>query len=277
MFLRRVTGILLILAAVVGILFSLTGLVVTWRYRPVATRRATDTLTLVDKALGTTQQSLNILGQVVQGSADAVTSLQTTIQTVGQAVHDSSPMLDSLIGLTKNDFPSAISATQSSLEAAQSSAQVIDNVLAALTRFAPTLYQPKVPLHTALAEVSASLDSLPTSLSAINTSLTSGKSKLAELELKMDEISATTQGISTTLGNAQEVITQYTTATNQLKAQVEAAQRSARGWILAFALLLSFVVVWILIAHLGLFLQGLEMVRGMKVEVSGERRAVNSE
>jgi septal ring factor EnvC (AmiA/AmiB activator) len=263
MILRRLVGFLFIIAAAAGMLFGILGLLTIWRFRPVVTRAVTDNLALVDQALSTTQDGLNMVGQVVQTTAAEVTSLQTTIQSLAQAIHDTNPMLDSLMSLTKNDFPTAISATKSSLAAAQSSALIIDNVLTALTSFSPVaIYKPNVPLHTALAQVSTSLDTLPTSLSTITTSLATGKTNLGALELKINDISATTQGISTTLGSAQSVIDQYIAVTTQLKAQVEAIQRTARAWITAIAWILSFVLVWLLIAQLGLGMQGLEMLRG---------------
>lgn len=267
MFFRRLVGFLFIITAAVGILLCIFGLIQIWRYRPMVTRSATDNLALVNKALTTTQEGLGMVSQVVKTTAGDVSSLQTAIQSLAQAIHDTSPMLDSLIGLTKNDFPTAISATKTSLEAAQSSAQVIDNVLSILTRFTPSFYQPKVPLHTALAEVSSSLDSLPTSFSIIQTSLTAGKSNLNALETEINDISKTTEGISTTLGSAQTIIDQYITVTNQLKTQVEAIQRSARTWITATVLILSFLLAWLIIIQLGVGMQGLEMVR-VRREVS---------
>jgi hypothetical protein len=267
MFFRRLVGFLFIITAAVGILFCIFGLIQIWRYRPVVTRSATDNLALVDQALTTTQEGLGMVSQVVKTTADDVSSLQATIQSLAQAIHDTSPMLDSLIGLTKNDFPTAINATKASLAAAQSSAQIIDNVLAALTRFTPALYQPKVPLHTALGQVSDSLDSLPISLSTIHTSLTAGKSSLNVLENEINDISRTAEGISTTLGSAQTIIDQYITVTNQLKTQVEAGQRSARTWITTIALILSVMLAWLIIVQLGVGMQGLEMVR-VRREVS---------
>ncbi len=267
MILRRLVGFLFVIAAAAGILFGILGLVTIWRYRPMVTRGATENLALVDQALTTTQTGLGMVGQVLQATAADVASMQTTIQSLAQAIHDTNPMLDSLISLTKKDFPTAISATKSSLAAAQSSALIIDNVLSALTRFSPvSLYKPELPLSAALGQVSSSLDALPASLSTISTSLEDGKTNLDALELKITDISATTQEISTTLGSAQSVIDQYVAITNQLKARVEAAQKSARGWITATAWIMSFVIFWILITQLGLGMQGLEMLREKKKE-----------
>jgi len=267
MILRRLVGILLVIAAVVGIIISLVGLIELWHYRPVVTKIVINNLALIDQALGTTQDVLTMVGQVVQASTADVASVQATANAFALTIHDTDPMLDSLISLTNNDLPAAVSATQTSLESAQSSALFIDNALSALTSipFLPVAaYKPDVPLHTALAQVSTSLDTLKPSLTAINTSLTDGKTNLSDMEDELTKISDTTQGIISTLSNAQTVIDQYKAATTQLKANVETAQREAPTWILVLTWIMSFVLGWLMIVQLGLGLQGLDLVRGRR-------------
>ena len=267
MILRRMVGILLIIAAAAGIIFSLVGLIEIWRYRPVVPKIVINNLALSDQALGTTQDVLTIVGQVVQASTADVASVQATGNAVALLIHESNPMLDSLISLTNNNLPAAVSATQTSLNSAQSSALFIDNALAALTNIpflSVAAYKPEVPLHTALAQVSTSLNTLIPSLTAINTSLTDGKTNLNVMEAELTKISDTTQGISSTLTNTQTVINQYQAATTQLKANVETAQRQAPTWIMAITWIMSFILGWLLIIQLGLGLQGLDFVRGRR-------------
>jgi len=270
MILRKLVGILLLLSAAGGIIFAAVGLVGIWHYRQVVTQKVVENLVLVDQALNTTQDGLSIVGKMVQTTAEDVTSLQTTTQSLAQAIHDTNPMLETLISLTKDDFPAAVGAAQTSLASAQGSARLIDSVLATLTSipFSPVAaYKPEVPLHTALAQVSDSLNTLRPSLGTINTSLADGKTNLGVLEMELKDISVTTQGISTALGSAQSVIDQYQAVITQLKGQVEGVQRGAPTWITATAWILSFVLAWLLIAQLGLGAQGLDMLRGQ----SGDR------
>lgn len=267
MLLRRLTGMVFILAAVAGIIFSVVGLIEVWRFRPVVTQTVTDNLALYDQTLITTQQGLTIVSQVVQTTTVDVASLQTTTQALAMAIHDTSPMLDSLTSLTSKDFPAAVSATQTSLASAQSSALLIDNVLAALTSipFSPVgAYKPDVPLHTALAQVSASLDALTPSLATINTSLADGKTNLGTVEVDLNNISDTTKGISDTLASAQTVIAQYQTVIAQLKLRVEATQVAAPAWMTTATWVLTFVLGWLLITQLGLAAQGLGLLQGRR-------------
>jgi hypothetical protein len=268
MILRKMVGILLVVAALAGIIFSLAGLDGIWRYRPMLTKTVTNNLALVDQALGTTQDVLNIVGQVVQTSTGEVVSLQATTRSLAQTIQDTQPMLDSLVSLTSKDFPAAVNATQTSLASAQSSALLIDNVMASLSSL-PFLslnaYQPEVPLHTALGQVSTSLDALKPALDTIHTSLAEGRTNLGIMQVELTKITSATQGINSSLAGAQGVIDQYKAQTTQLKARVENAQIHAPGWIRAGTWILSFIFVWLLIAQLGLASQGLEMLRGRVV------------
>ena len=266
--LRRRLGYLLIFGAAAGVLFSLVGLIQIWRYRPGVTQTVMDTLALFDQTLNTTEDSLAIVGEVLQISSKDVASLQTTIQALASAIQGTNPMFNSLATLTSEDFPNAIDATQTSLASAQSSAKLIDNVLTALTSipFMPVgTYRPEVPLATSLAEVSSSLNSLTPSLGIISTSLADGKTQLGVVEVELNKISATTNGISTELAGAQTVIAEYQDVTARLKARVEAAQSAAPGWMMTGVWVLSFGLGWLLIAQIGLCAQGLDMLRGRRL------------
>jgi uncharacterized phage infection (PIP) family protein YhgE len=265
MFLKRIIGILLIIGAVAGIIFSLIGLIELWRYRPAVTKTLVENLALVDQTLTTTQDALTLVGKVVLSTSSDVKALQASSTALAQAIQDTSPSLDSLISLTGKDFPASIKATQTSLASAQSSALVVDNVLAALTSipFSPVAtYAPAVPLHTALGQISASLDSLLPTLGTIKTSLVNDKTNISSIQTGLTQIVDTTQGMSSSLANAQTDINQYIAVTTQLKANVETAQRDAPTWIMAIAWILSFLLGWLMIAQLGLGLQGRELMRG---------------
>jgi len=267
MILRKIVGILMMIAAVAGIIFSLIGQFEIWRYRPVVTKKVIDNLALVNQALNSSQDVLTIVDQAVHTTEIDAASLQATAQALALTIHDTNPTIDSLIRLTSEDFPAAVNATQTALDSAQSSALLIDNALAALTSipFSPVAaYKPAIPLHTALNQVSTSLNTLKPSLATINTSLVDGKVNLGIMEVELTNISESTQEISSALDNAQIVIDQYIAIITQLKANVEAAQLGAQNWITAITCILSFVFGWVLIAQLGLGMQGLDLVRGSR-------------
>ena len=265
--LRRLLGVLFIAAAAAGLVFSVVGLVEVWRYRPVVTQKVVETLTVFDRALNTTHDGLAIVGQVVQTTTVDIAALQSTTQALAQAIHDTGPMLDSLTRLTSTDFPAAVAATQTSLASAQSSALLIDNVLATLSS-TPFLsvgaYQPDVPLHTALAQVSDSLNTLTPALATINSSLVEGQTNLGVMETELNKIAKTTNGISTALGSAQTVIDEYKTITTGLKEQLAALQSRVPDWLMALTWILTFMLGWLLIAQVALATLGFSLLRSRR-------------
>ena len=265
--LRRLLGVLFIAAAAAGLVFSVVGLVEVWRYRPVVTQKVVETLTVFEQALNTTHDGLAIVGQVVQTTTVDIAALQTTTQALAQALHDTRPMLDSLTRLTSTDFPAAGAATQTSLASAQSSAFLIDNVLATLSS-TPFLsvgaYQPDVPLHTALAQVSDSLNTLTPALATINSSLVEGQTNLGVMETELNKIAKTTNGISTALDRAQAVIDQYETVTIRLKEQLAALQVRVPDWLTTLTWILTFILGWLLIAQVALATLGFSLLRSRR-------------
>lgn len=268
--LRKLLGLFLIVAAAAGIIFCIFCLFEIWQVKPALTQTVSDNLTLLDETLGATEDSLTLVGQLVQTTSTDMASLQTTTQALAQTIHDSNPMLDSLASLAGNDLPDAITAAQTSLASAQSSAQLIDTVLGALTSipFSPiTQYKPEVPLHTSLSQVSTSLNTIFPSLATIHTSLNAAKTNLGVVEIELTKISTTFKGISDNLGNAQKSIDQYKTVTTKLKARVEAIQPPAPDLITTIAWILTTLLVWVLISQLGLLVQGFDFLRGRRSSI----------
>lgn len=262
---RKALGLVFILTAAIGMAFSIFGLFEVWRYRPIVHQAVTENLALLSRTLNTTQDGLLVIDQMVQNITIDVASLESTTQALALTIHDTGPMLDSLSNLTGKDLPAALTATQTSLTSAQGSAQLIDSTLEVLTSipFSPVKsYKPDVPLHTALSQVSTSLNALPSALANIRASLATGKTNLSAVETELGKISETTKGISTSLAGAQTVIDQYQEIVTQLQARVDIAQQSASFWITAAAWILSLVFGLLFISQLGLGVQGLEMLRG---------------
>jgi methyl-accepting chemotaxis protein len=264
MILKKFFGLLMIIAALAGIVFCIIGIYEIWQVKTTLTQTVNDDLVLLDDTLIATENGLTSVGQLLQTTASDVTSLETTTQSLAQTIHDTNPMLDSLASLTGKDLPDAIVTTQTSLTAAQGSASLIDTVLGALTSipFMPvTAYKPDIPLHTSLAQVSASLDSIPESLATIHTSLNSGKTNLGVIESEMTKISTTVKGISSDLEEVQKSIDQYKTVTTKLKTRVEAAKSAASDTITSGAWILTIILAWLMITQLGLLAEGLELLQ----------------
>jgi methyl-accepting chemotaxis protein len=194
-FLYKLVGIALILASIVGLIFSISVTVIMWQYKDVAVESISNSIDLINTALDATAEGLEVSQQALETSVKSIQALSGTVKATAQTIEATGPMLDSLSTLLNKDIPTTISATQSSLTAVAESAKILDGFLGLITSL-PLInryeYNPDVPLYTALIEVSESLNGLPDALSEMESGLKSSSDNVqvinAELQLMVDNI-----------------------------------------------------------------------------------------
>ncbi|MCC6190889.1 MAG: hypothetical protein IT318_17850, partial [Anaerolineales bacterium] len=92
----RSIGLVVVLAAISGLLVSLAGIAGVWRVmRSMKTGLAT-TLDLAGTTLQTTSEAMAIAGGALDQADDSLSALVDTLQTAGQSLHDTIPLVDTL-------------------------------------------------------------------------------------------------------------------------------------------------------------------------------------
>lgn len=260
----RILGIALIIATAIGIVVCLFGLIQTWRVKPAVEESLNQNLELINGTISTTLTGLATVDEILSTASQSLGSFQSSTDILAQSLEDTEPLFDSLTQLTGEDLPEVISATQTSLISAQTSALLIDNVLTTLTSI-PLLslrkYQPEVPLNVSLGNIAKNIEQIYPSLSTINTSLITARENLNEMAAQIENLGSEIEEISSNLENTQQVISEYQQAFTRLQNRVELFQKKAPAWITTLAWGISLVIVWLVIIQLGLFVQGLEMLR----------------
>jgi len=175
--LRRIFGLLLIIASIGGLIISIAGVYFLWHLEPVMTSGVQNTVTLLSDTLKATAQGLVVTKDALKNSVTMIGNMQTTLETTAKTIASTDPMIDNIAALMDKQLPDTIRATQQSLNTAKESAAVIDTVLATLSGI-PLLgsgigYSPDVPLAEALGDVSKSLEGLPESFVGMEDSLRS--------------------------------------------------------------------------------------------------------
>jgi len=266
-FIKRITGIVLIIAAVGGLLFSLAGLVGTWALKPAITSNLLSDVGTLSDALTATSDGLQIASDSLSTSIDSVTALQYTVQATADTIDTTTPMVETMATLAKEDLPATITATQTSLLAAQESAKIIDGVLGALNNipFIPNnVYDPPVPLHVALADVSASLEGLPPALKTIDQSLETSGENLKSIHKNINLMADNIKTIQASLEDAQGVVDAYQKLVSDMQKRTIHIEERMPGWINLLAVLMTFIFLWLFVAQIGLCLQGWDLLRDRK-------------
>lgn len=260
--LRRITGSLMIIAAVVSLLVSVLFLVGIWRVRQPVTARFVENLDLLYTMTVTMEDSLLLIENVVTSLIDASETISQSSLAISDTINGTSIMADSFANLLGEDLPTTIINTQTAIISAQSSAVVIDNVLTGLASI-PLLgidYNPPMPLNQALGNISDTLASIPPNLEQIETGLKSTSTNLLQLQTDLELINLNLQTMQVNMTEAQAVVDDYQQQIELLKSRLEKSRAAAPDWVLGAVWLLTFVIAWLSISQLGLLLQGFDIL-----------------
>jgi len=280
-FFNRVIGISLIIAAIFGLVFSVGVLVGIWRIKDQVTTSTTNTLVLLSDALDVTGQGLEVSQQAIDASINSIKALSETVSAVAQTIDTTSPLLNNLTNVMKDDLPKTIDATQSSLQTAQKGAEVIDNFLKILTNI-PILnsllsrdsYNPQTPLDQALGNVSDSLNNLPTALEKMQTDLQTTGSSLLEIKDGFEAMAASIDQIENNVTNFSQVIREYQLMIEDLQNKIAFLQTNLATIINTIAILLSLFLVWMIVVQFALLTQGWELLHRKTISGVGRSSAV---
>ena len=260
--LRRITGSIMIIAAIVGLLVSVAFLVGVWRLRQPVTAGIVKNLDLLYATTVTIDDSLLLIENTVTTLIEATDTISQSSNAISGAINGTSVMADSFANLLGEDLPTTIVNTQTAITSAQSSAVVIDNVLTGLASI-PLIgvnYNPPIPLNEALGNISDTLSSIPPNLEQIETGLKSTSSNLLQLQADLELINLNLQNIQATMTEAQEVIDHYQQELGGLKERLENSKAATHTWVLGAAWLLTSVIAWLSLSQFGLLLQGFDIL-----------------
>ena len=264
----RITGLVLIIAAVMGLGLSLAGLILLGSFSGRISTNLMSTLEYLDRALAITSDGLETAESSLQAADSALVSLVSTLDGVNVSLQGMDPTLTALSTLLGKDLPGTIEATQDSLDSAQTSAKNIDNVLTSLSRipFLGTLvYNPDVPLNETLGDISDSLDAIPRSLRDAKSGLDTADRNLATITSDLGNVTQSTDQIDLSIADALLVIDEYQTLVSDMQTRTKDLRQKLPGQLRLATLAAALLLIWLAITQIGLLAQGVEfLARGRK-------------
>lgn len=262
---RRIFGLLLIIATVIGLVFSLAGIFFVWKYQSTVAVNLQTTLTLMSDTLDATAQGLVVTKDALKSSVDTVANMQSTLETTAKTIESTNPMIDKIADLMDKQMPDTIRATQTSLVSAQESARTIDQMLTTLSAvniplFGPLVsYNPDKPLSEALGEVASSLDGLPESFAGLEDSLRTTQNNVQTFQADLTVTAASIGQIKDSVAQYEKVVSQYQASLDQVQKQIAQLANGIPGMTRTGAIALTIFLVWMALAQIGLAAQGWEM------------------
>ena len=261
---RKFIAIALILAAVMGVIFSVAGLVGTWYVRPKVEDFLSQAIILVEESLEATSDGLIVTEQALGITVASIIGLQNTVDSAAQTLESTQPLMESVASVLDKELPNTISGIQNSLTGAREGARVVDGVL----RFLANLplfginYDPDEPLHESFQRVSDDLASLPSSFETMEQNLSDSVESLEEFKQGMSTMSESIGEIALSLSEYDAVVTKYIDTIDTLQANLDKLQSNLATILTGLAISLSIFFLWMILAQVGLLTQGIGLWQG---------------
>ena len=272
-FLSRLVGIALILAGILGLALSIGGLLVLPQLERKAKDVAAEQIEVFDRALAVTLDGLITAETSVTQAAEAVGTLEGIMVDVGQAINETTPVVEVAADLLGEQLPSTIETTQDALASVATSARLVDDILGVISEI-PLLgaerYSPDIPLHQGFQDVSDSMDEIPELLLIAGQGLDAGTGNLEDVEEGFAKMGRSIGETSASLESAQTVLEDYQQIVGDLQGTVSYARESLPGWLRATRWGLTLTLIWLGIAQLGLITQGWERLGRRSIPMNAE-------
>lgn len=255
-------GLLLIILAGSGMVFSLVGITAAWIIRPNLQDGILDVIDILKGSLVTTDEGIQVLDQSIENAKSDVIILQDSLDELGTTLNDVSTSLETSAALIGNDLRLTVINTQIALSSAATSAKIIDDTLAFLAAI-PIIgadYEPDVPLHISLEQIADDMDDVPDTLVTLEGNLNDTSASLSSFSEDLSTLSGDIDNISSDLGAIQNTLGDYGEILDKALDKINSLQNRLPGLILLGCIFLSGVLLWLGVAQAGVLMQGLALL-----------------
>lgn len=251
------------LAAALGILFSLAGIVIIWRYVPVVSERLMDGAVFVQSALDSSEDLLDIAQTTLTQTQENVALLADATEVMADSLNETSSMASSISNMMEDKFIGVVENTQSALTSLETSAKLVDDTLAFIASIPllGTKYSNQTPLYNSVVEINENLSDIPANMRDMQTSLDATASAITLLNEKVDTLTANVSKIETNVTDAKTVVTTYQELVNKAQGKITYIIDRLPHWVDWAAIGLTLLLVWAILIQAGLLLYVQDIVR----------------
>jgi len=260
--LNKLIGVLLITAAVLGILLSLSGGVLLWRSTSQTEAMILSTAETVAETLQTTDDLMGILQDMLSAVEESFALIEASLGDSSLAIDNTADMTDSLGTLMGEDMADVLDETLQALNATKQTARLIDDTLKIVSAL-PLIgarYAPDVTLESSIEQVSNSLDPVPDALDEIENSLQTASTDLSIVKDDLDAMQEIMGDIKTDMGETVVLVETYHQNLGDLQDRFESFEEKLPRRLQVFNIGTTVFLVWLFISQLGLLTQGFELM-----------------
>ena len=261
-FLARLTGLLLILDALLGFGLSVAGLVVIWTSQSTVLTRVTSTMDTIEMTVAATTNMLDVVNTTLDQAGANIQAIEASLIDVTAALSTASNVADTVGTMIGEDFTRVIAETQTSLDSVETSAKLIDDTLRIVSAvpFIGARYRPEVPLQEPISAVNLSLAELPASFAVVQSEMEQTSTSVDNIRRDLDNLSMTIGEIDTSLTEAKVVLKQYRTVVQSQEQEIARREANLPRWLDYASWSLTIGLIWLLFAQIPIFLVGLALI-----------------
>lgn len=282
---RRVLGVLVMIAGILGLVLSLAGLISVWVVKPAVTGYVITTIQTLDTSIDTSQKAMQVTGQALGATVESVDALSTMLSTTALSVEETQPVLDKLNVMIGETMPSTLGSASDSLKTAQQAAEVLESAIKSLENFRAVMsatpllgalvekpkqaYNPQVPLADSLGELASQLGGLPATFTEMAADLSKADDNLVSIQSNLTTMSSSVGLISKSLSEYQTMISQSQSSMENLSSMLTNIQNNLTNILNGVAIALSVFFFWLLAAQVVILSQGWELYQGTAGRMEG--------
>ena len=283
--LRKILGILVMIAGILGLVLALAGLVGVWMARPIVASGLESTITTLSSSIDTSRQTMIITEQALQGTIDSVTALQTMLNATATSVTDTMPLLSQITSFMGESLPDTLSAASNSLKSAQQGATVLDGAIRSFDTFKALLgaipffgsaipqsgpaYNPEKPLADSLGDVAVQLEGLPDKFIEMSKSMDKADDNIVTIQSSLTTMASSVSSISTSLEQYRSMVANSQSSMDNLQNTLVNFQANLASILNMVALGISLLLIWLLFAQIVILSQGYELYMGTAGRMEG--------
>lgn len=259
------------LAAMLGILASLIGIVFLWWLVPGVSNRLVNTATFIEKALDSTDTLLEVSASTLTQADSNFAQITIATQEMAETLTQTSTIASSVAEMVGDDFIGVVEDTQTALSSLETSAKLVDDTLAFISAipFLGSKYSNKTPLYSSVVDINQSLTTLPKNMLGLQKSLSTTSTALTGMTESVNILSESMGEIETSLKEASEVVESYQLLVDEAQVSISWAIDKLPAWVRWTAVGLTVLQIWAIFIQAGLLLYGYELA-------SLRRNSINS-
>ena len=283
--LRRLLGIFVMIAGIIGLALSLAGLAGIWMVRPALTISIKTTINTLVDSIDTSQKALVVTNQALGASVNSVEALAEMLGATAASVKDTQPVITQVNGVMGKTLPTTFNAANDFLVAAGEAARSLESAIKSLDTFRAVIgavplisafvpatsqpYNPEKPLADSLDELAVSMKDMPATFKEISVSMDKADDNLDLIRSNLETMSINVALISKSLRDYQAMVNQSQTSMDNLKAMLTNMQNNLGRIINTASIVLGLFFLWLLAAQAVIFSQGLELYHGTASHMEG--------